>query len=148
MHVSTVRPNIFVTGAANAELYICDLNRPDMFFAPGEAVVDATLRGSAVSGVCWNAEVPHILASAPGGKTAYVWDLRQKKTNFKCTDPAGRARASIVQWHPSQPLKLAIGSSDPTYPVVQFWDLRQRCASPLLLFPSPSLSLGFWCSMV
>jgi WD40 repeat protein len=33
---------------------------------------------------------------------------------------------TLKVWHPSEPTKLAVGSSDPSAAVVQFWDLRNR----------------------
>lgn len=69
--------HLLVSGGADAEVYVWNLERPD----DPTAITPATnaKHTADITQVAWNSQVVHIFASAAQNGSAIVWDLRQKR---------------------------------------------------------------------
>lgn len=113
------QPNLLASGSRDCEIYIWDINDPKTPMSPG---TKATLAAD-VTGVAWNRQVEHILASAYGGRCV-VFDLRKNTSIVQISDAVSRMKASSMCWHPNVATQLVLASADDTTPVCQLWDLR------------------------
>lgn len=120
MGTSAGKP-LLATGSAESEMFVWDLNRPDMALIPGPTTGEADV----ISGLAWNIHAPHILAATGPLKQTELWDLRQAKPTFFFRDSSGRMRCSGVCWDSaSGGVQLLVSSDSPNYPAVQLWDCR------------------------
>lgn len=64
----------------------------------------------AVLDLSWNAEFPHILASASVDQTVMLWDLDEGKPHTTIT--AFNEKVQAVKFHPTEPHQILAGSCD------------------------------------
>ena len=72
-----------------------------------------------VSGVAWNCQVQHILASTSPGGRSVVWDLRKNEPIIQVADSSSRIQCSGIAWHPDVATQLVTSSVDDRSPVIQ-----------------------------
>ncbi|KAL8280795.1 hypothetical protein RQP46_006799 [Phenoliferia psychrophenolica] len=158
---NTHQTNLLASGATNGEIYIWDLTTPNKPFSPGarsRSIDDITT-------LAWNAQVVHVLATGSNSGYTVVWDLKSKREvtalSYAQGAPSGvgngfgqpgwggggKRGVSCIQWHPTNPTKLATASDDDQNPVIMLWDLRNWKEPEKILTGHDKgiLSLS-WCS--
>jgi protein transport protein SEC31 len=114
------QPNLLASGANESEIFIWDLNNPDSPMSPGNKLHPL----EDISGVAWNRQVQHIIAStSPSGKSV-LWDLRKNEPIIQIADPNARVHCNAISWHPDVATQMVTASGDDRSPVIQLWDLR------------------------
>ena len=97
LDINPFQNNLLVSGAADSEIFIWDLNKLATPMTPGaksQPLED-------VKSVAWNRQVQHILATTSHSKCV-VWDLRKNEPIIKVSDSNSgvRMRYKAVAWHP------------------------------------------------
>ncbi|SCZ91351.1 BZ3500_MvSof-1268-A1-R1_Chr1-2g01353 [Microbotryum saponariae] len=131
--------NLLASGATNGEIFIWDLTTPSKPFSPG-----ARSRSlDDITALAWNSHVVHVLATGSNSGYTVVWDLKSKREVTALSysgvaptgvgsgfgqpgwgAPGGSRGVSAVQWHPTNPTKLATATDDDHNPIIMLWDLR------------------------
>ena len=118
---------LLASGAADSEVYIIDLCRPETPSVYSPAPGAKGHGGADVACVAWNRKVTHILASTAYNGSSVVWDLKLKKPVITFSNNRG-TRHSVVEWNPEVATQVLIASEDDSNPVLQLWDLRNAFA--------------------
>ncbi|KAL4240586.1 Protein transport protein Sec31A [Mactra antiquata] len=111
--------NLLVSGGAESEIFIWDLNNPDSPMTPGAK----SQPPEEVACVSWNRQVQHILASTFTARCV-VWDLRKNEPIIKVSDSMSRIKPKLVCWNPEVATQMCLSSEDDHAPIIQLWDLR------------------------
>ncbi|XP_060599891.1 protein transport protein Sec31A-like [Ruditapes philippinarum] len=111
--------NLLVSGGAESEIFIWDMNNPDSPMTPGAK----SQPPEEVACVSWNRQVQHILASTFTARCV-VWDLRKNEPIIKVSDSMSRIKPKLVCWNPEVATQMCLSSEDDHAPVIQLWDLR------------------------
>ncbi|XP_053393357.1 protein transport protein Sec31A-like isoform X1 [Mercenaria mercenaria] len=111
--------NLLVSGGAESEIFIWDMNNPDSPMTPGAK----SQPPEEVACVSWNRQVQHILASTFTARCV-VWDLRKNEPIIKVSDSMSRIKPKLVSWNPEVATQMCLSSEDDHAPVIQLWDLR------------------------
>lgn len=133
--------NLLVSGGAESEIFIWDMNNPDSPMTPGAK----SQPPEEVACVSWNRQVQHILASTFTARCV-VWDLRKNEPIIKVSDSMSRIKPKLVCWNPEVATQMCLSSEDDHTPVIQLWDLRYA-TSPIKVLENHQrgiLSMA-WC---
>jgi protein transport protein SEC31 len=143
LDVNPFQPNLIASGASESEVYIWDLNNTTTPMSPGSKPHPL----EDISGLAWNRQVQHILASTSPGGRSIVWDLRKNEPIIQVSDSNSRVRCKDIAWHPDVATQMVTCSEDDRSPVIQLWDLRYATAPfrTLERHQRGVLSLA-WCS--
>ncbi|XP_019850594.1 PREDICTED: protein transport protein Sec31A-like [Amphimedon queenslandica] len=142
LDVNPFQSNLIASGASESEVFIWDLNNPSNPMSPGNKLHPL----EDISGIAWNMQVQHILASTSPNGRSVVWDLRKNEPIIQVSDSNSRIRCKSIAWHPEVATQLVTGSEDDRSPIIQLWDLRYATA-PLRVLEQHQrgvLSLS-WC---
>mmetsp|Transcript_16536 Transcript_16536/g.24739 ORF Transcript_16536/g.24739 Transcript_16536/m.24739 type:complete len:1087 (-) Transcript_16536:105-3365(-) len=133
--------SLLATGSSMGEILITSLENPSQptVTSPSEGgtSISSNQGGgngsnkSEITGLAWNTEVSHILASSAGNGCTTIWDLRQNKPWCEIRCDASGSAVSCVQWNPSQGMHLLTSNSDDRNPIIKLWDLRASMSMPL-----------------
>lgn len=124
-------PMELATGGSDGEVIITDLSDPANPKVTRVSANAPQKQSAEITRLCWNSQVPHILASAAGNGTVVVWDLKQNKAWCELRCESSGASVSDMAWNPSEGLHLLTASSDDRNPVLKLWDLRSSTTLPL-----------------
>ena len=124
-------PMELATGGSDGEVIITDLSDPARPKVTRISAGAPQKQSAEITRLCWNSQVPHILASAAGNGTVVVWDLKQNKAWCELRCESSGASVSDMAWNPSEGLHLLTASSDDRNPVLKLWDLRSSTTVPL-----------------
>jgi protein transport protein SEC31 len=86
LDVNPFQPNLIASGASESEVYIWDLNNTTTPMSPGSKPHPL----EDISGLAWNRQVQHILASTSPGGRSIVWDLRKNEPIIQVSDSNSR----------------------------------------------------------
>lgn len=78
--------NLIASGAGESEVFIWDLSNPSNPMSPGNKLHPL----EDISGVAWNMQVQHILASTSPNGRSVVWDLRKNEPIIQVSDSNSR----------------------------------------------------------
>lgn len=132
MAFSPHNPMELATGGSDGGVMITDLSDPaNPRVTRISANAPAQQQSAEITRLCWNSQVPHILASAAGNGTVVVWDLKQNKAWCELRCESSGAAVADMAWNPSEGLHLLTASSDDRNPVLKLWDLRSSTTVPL-----------------
>ncbi len=132
--------SLLASGSSMGEILITSLENPcqPTVTSPSEGGNTSSNQGggtssnkSEITGLAWNTEVSHILASSAGNGCTTIWDLRQNKPWCELRCDASGSGVSCVQWNPTQGMHLLTSNSDDRNPVIKLWDLRASMSMPL-----------------
>ncbi|WVO18366.1 hypothetical protein L204_106081 [Cryptococcus depauperatus] len=142
-----VQKNLVLTGAVKGELFIHDLNKPDIEpYLPGLSSKDG-----AISSLQWNPNVSRVFAASSSAGYTSVWDVKAAKEVVSLQYGGGAAKSmnsaggvagtqmgsrrgmSDVVWHPENATRLITASEDDDSPIIMLWDLRNTRAPEKIL---------------
>ena len=92
LDVNPFQPNLIASGASESEVFIWDLNNPSNVMSPGSKLHPL----EDISGVAWNMQVQHILASTSPNGRSVVWDLRKNEPIIQVSDSNSRVSGMRV----------------------------------------------------
>ena len=123
---TVLAPEMLATGGGDGQMLITSLENPN---APVTTLPGQLSPGADITGVSWNTQVAHIVASSASDGLVSVWDLKAKKP-WRQFRADGMAVASMA-WNPSQRFHLVTASIDDRNPILNLWDLRASTSVPL-----------------
>lgn len=142
LDINPFQPNLLASGAGSSDIFIWDLNNPQVPMTPGTKLQPL----DDINCVAWNKQVQHILASTSSGKCV-VWDLRKNESIIKVSDSVSKMRVKLVDWHPDIATQMCLSSEDDNTPYMQIWDLRFATSPVRVLEGHQRGILSFkWCS--